>query len=98
MKIIGGGRRCGKTIELIKQSHKTGHYIVCSSHSKAQHISQLARHLKLDIPYPVSVSDLPLYSLFIKEVLVDDIEDLLSVIIKKPIAMATTSYALEERQ
>jgi hypothetical protein len=86
--IMGGRRGCGKTTELIKVANEKGMYIVCASRQRAKYVADL------DIPYPISVDELPIRSQFIKEVLVDDIEDVLSALIRKPIYQATSSLEL----
>lgn len=92
--IIGGRRQCGKTTELIKIAHEEHLYIVCASRQRVNHISKLAREMELDIPLPISVDELPLRSPFIKKVLIDDIEDILSYVIGKPIYQGTSSMEL----
>lgn len=92
--IACGRRGCGKTTELIKLASVNQLYIVCASRQRVEHVAQLARELELNIPYPISVDELPLRSGFIKEVLVDDMEDVLSAIIRKPIKAASTSMKM----
>jgi hypothetical protein len=92
--ILGGRRNCGKTTELIKLASVKRLYIVCASRQRVLYVDKLARELGLDIPFPISVDELPLRSGFIKEVLVDDMEDVLSVLIRKPIMGATTSMKM----
>jgi hypothetical protein len=93
--IIGGKRRCGKTTELIKIASEEHLYIVCADRSRVEYIAGLARQMELDIPFPISVSELPLRSPNIKQVLVDDIEDVLSSLINKPVYQATSSLELK---
>lgn len=92
--IAGGRRGCGKTTELIKLANAKHLYIICASRQRVEHIAQLARELKLDIPFPISISELPLRSGYIKEVLVDDIEDVLSMLIGKNVKAATTNMKM----
>ena len=94
--IAGGRRGCGKTTELIKLASVKRLYIVCASRERACHVERLASHMGLKIPFPISVDELPLRSIHISEVLVDDIEDVLSYFIGKPIKHATTSMQLKE--
>lgn len=94
--IIGGKRLCGKTTQLIKKASEDKLYIVCADSNRARNIAHMARHMKLDIPFPITVDELPLRSPHIKEVLVDDIENVLSRIIRKPIVMASTSMELKQ--
>lgn len=92
--IIGGKRGCGKTTELIRAAHKNNLYIICANSQRADNITKLAREMELSIPFPVTVDELPLRSNNIKEVLIDDMEDVLSELIGKPVLMASTSMKL----
>jgi hypothetical protein len=94
--IIGGSRGCGKTTEMIKIAHEEDLYIVCGSKQRVKHIADLAREMELNIRFPVSVSELPLKSNYIKRVLVDDIEDVLSYFLGKPIHTASTSLEIKK--
>lgn len=91
MKILNLDRRKGKTTELIKISNKKWLYIICLNRKRAENISNMAMEMNLDIPFPITMDELPLRSNFIKEVLIDDMEDLLQYLIQKPILYATTS-------
>ena len=91
MKILNLDRRKGKTTELIKLSNEKWLYIICLDRQRAEHISNMAMDMKLDIPFPITMRELPLRSNFIKEVLIDDMEDILSCLIQKPVLYATTS-------
>ncbi|MEX3713366.1 hypothetical protein ABFV99_13260 [Cytobacillus horneckiae] len=97
MKIIGGRRGCGKTTELIKKSHENWTYIICADKNRQRYIADAAREMDLDIPHPITISELPLSSPKIGRVLVDDIEDVIGKIIGKPIELASTSFTLEAR-
>ncbi|MGG0667853.1 hypothetical protein ABE073_04905 [Lederbergia citrisecunda] len=94
--LVGGRRSCGKTTELIKLASVKRLYIVCASRERVRYIERLANEMGLSIPFPISVDELPLRSVHIKEVLVDDIEDVLSYFIRKPIKHATTSMKMKE--
>jgi hypothetical protein len=93
--IIGGSRGCGKTTELIKESSSTWTYIICADSNRARFISRLANDLKINIPYPITASELPLQGIYLKEVLVDDLEDVLSFLIGKEVKHATSSHELK---
>jgi hypothetical protein len=94
--IMGGRRNCGKTTELIKISNEEWLYIVCANKQRVQHVADTARRMEVDIPYPISVEELPLKrSPYIKQVLIDDIEDVFASFIGKPIYQATSSMDLE---
>lgn len=94
--IIGGKRLCGKTTELIKKANKDWLYIVCADLPRANHIVQTANKLGLGIPFPITVSELPLKSPYFRDILVDDIEDVLSRLINKQVVMASTSLQMKE--
>ncbi|MCJ8008105.1 hypothetical protein [Lederbergia wuyishanensis] len=94
--MIGGRRVCGKTTELIKKASEEKLYIVCADRNRLKVITQMAKEMELDIPFPVTVDELPLRSPFIKEVLVDDIEAVLYQLIRKPILIASTSLELKQ--
>lgn len=55
--IIIGKRGSGKTTELIKRSNKTGCYILTDSNAGARFISEAARDMVLDIPFPVTLRE-----------------------------------------
>lgn len=95
MKIYRRDRRTGKTTQLIKESHDKWRYIICANHQRAGEISKLAQQMGLDIPFPITVGELPIRSQFIKQVLVDDVEDVLQSMIGKPIDACTTSCEIE---
>ncbi len=94
--IIGGRRACGKTTELIKQSNKEQLYIVCADRNRLNFISRMAREMELEIPFPITVDELPLRSPHIKEVLVDDVEAVLYQLIRKPVSAMSTSLRFKE--
>lgn len=98
MKIIRGNIRSGKTTELIKKSNKEWKYIICKDKQRVESISKLANDLGIDIPFPITLNELPIRSSYIKSVLVDDIEDILECIIQKPIDYGTTSCKIEKIQ
>lgn len=92
MKIIRADRGQGKTIELVKMSNKEWKYIVCRDTQRVDVIVGIADELGLDIPYPITVRELPLsQGTFIQSVLIDDIEDILFCLIGKPVDYITTS-------
>ena len=96
--IIGGKRACGKTTELIKMANKEKLYIICADRIRQEVIIKNAEAMDLIIPYPITVDELPLKSPFIKEVLIDDVEDVLLRIINKPIKMMSTSLEIKKLQ
>lgn len=94
-KVIGGSRYCGKTTELVKTSSETGYPIVCACERDKRLVMDKAMELKLEIPQPVIVSDLPLRGAGFDYVLVDDVELVLSEIINVPVMTMSTSGELK---
>lgn len=92
-KIIGGSRGSGKTTQLVMESHETGLYIVCMDRNRAQIIMDVAKGLRLNIPFPITVDEFILSGSRINKVLVDDIEDVLTKFMGIPIEMASTSMS-----
>lgn len=95
MKIYIRDRRSGKTTDLIKESNEKWLYIVCANHLRAEYINRLAMKLDIDIPHPITVSELPIRSPFIDKVLIDDVEDVLECIIGKQVETCTTSCEVD---
>lgn len=95
--LIGGKQTCGKTYELIKKSSEEWIYIICANEHQAENISFQAKSMNLNIPYPITVDELPISTnSSIKEVLVDEIEQVLEMFIQKPIIKASTSMNMKE--
>lgn len=80
-KLIFGDRQSGKTTELIKESARTGAYIVVSCKSEARDVFRLAKKLGLNMPYPLTVSEMiyesPSSYVFQKGILIDNLERIL---------------------
>lgn len=55
--MIIGKRQTGKTIKLIKLFVKTGDYIVILDMNTCQQMFELARKMKLTIPYPITFDE-----------------------------------------
>ena len=96
MKILKANRREGKTTELVKLSNKEWKYIVCMNRQRVEVIVETARKLGLDIPFPITIKELPIRSPYIKSVLLDDLEDVIRYMIGKNIDIATTSCEIKE--
>lgn len=97
MKIIRANRGQGKTTELIKKSNRDWKYIVCKDTQRVDVIVETADKLGLDIPYPITIKELPISrGSFIKSVLIDDIEDVLQYLIGKRVDYVTTSCEVVE--
>ena len=93
IKIIKG-RREGKTTELIKMSHYTNTYILVANRDRVDEISNMAREMKLDIPFPVTVDEYfsshGFQGSFIRNILIDDAEDVLKTVFSRVIIDAIT--------
>ena len=94
--VIGGGRMVGKTTKLIKRASEEHLYILCPNKNMSRVIANQAKDMGLDIPYPITVDDLPLHSTHIDEILIDEVEMVLQQLIGKRIAGMSTSYRMEE--
>jgi hypothetical protein len=57
MEIIQKPRNDGKTTELIKKSAENFSYIVCHDHQEAHRISEQARLMELNIPFPITFNE-----------------------------------------
>jgi len=92
MKIITGAKRVGKTFNLIQESAKTGHYIVCHSREECSRIFSEALKHELNIPFPISYHEFierKYYGKHISGFLIDDIDRLLWMISSVPIKTVT---------
>jgi len=97
VRIIRADRGQGKTTKLVKMSNKEWKYIVCKDTQRVDVIIGVANKLGLDIPYPVTIRELPISQhSYIQSVLIDDIEDVLQYIIGRSIDYATTSCEIEK--
>lgn len=92
--MIGGKRGCGKTTELIKKAHEEHLYILCVDRRRVFFIADMAKEMGLQIPFPISIDEIPLRG-YMNGILVDDVEDVLSALIRKPIIMASTNMELK---
>ena len=84
--LIIGGRGSGKTLELIKMSAERNIYIVCADRQRALNIAAMARELGYQIPFPITLMELPIHSRFIQEVFVDDVDVVLERIIGRRVS------------
>ncbi|MBQ3891733.1 MAG: hypothetical protein II740_10370 [Lachnospiraceae bacterium] len=87
MKVIYRPRNTYKTTELIKESAKTGIYIMTLTRKRADTILYHAQTLGLNIPNPVTLQDYKrtngFQGSFIKEILIDDVDDILKEIFRR---------------
>lgn len=99
MKIIIKGRGEGKTTELIKESAKTGKYILTADRERVCHIDKMAKSMGLHIPFPITVEEAMRYRFrdsFIKSILIDDADDVLKMIFQVEIDIITLTKDKEE--
>ena len=94
MKLIGGSRGCGKTTELIKLSSETGRPIICVGARRVRALRDMAKDMGLSMPYPVAVNRYLDY--YPKEVVIDDIEIVISALLNANVSVASTSLTVEE--
>ncbi|KAJ62331.1 replicase [Enterococcus faecalis] len=104
MKIIAKGRGTGKTTELVKESARTGQYILASNKSHVQAIEQIAKRIGVNIPYPVTVEEIVMMDRFTFDssiqrdgLLVDEAIMVLSKLIGLKITGATISLEGEQQ-
>lgn len=85
-KLIFGDRRSGKTTELIKESARTGAYIVVPTRNDARNVFGAAKEMGLNIPYPLTVNEMiyesPSSYIFQKGILIDDLEEVICHLFK----------------
>jgi len=93
VKIIKG-RGEGKTTELIKMSHDTNTYILVANANRVREIADMAREMELSIPFPVTVDEYfsshGFQGSFIRNILIDDAEDVLKTVFNRLIIDAIT--------
>lgn len=91
MKIIYKEKNGGKTMELIKLSHETKHYIVCHKLEEANCIFNEAKEMGYDIPLPITYHEFikGKYGEFVSGFLIDNVDCLLEYISKVPITAIT---------
>ena len=97
MDIIQFDKATGKTTRLIKEAQEKNLYIVWFNRQRADILYRMACDMGLYIKYPIVYDKIHSMSRtrFIKEVLVDDLEDILQLCIGLPIVTATTSCNVE---
>ena len=77
-------RGTGKTTELIKKSSETGYYIIVATRQNARNVFELARSMKIDIPFPITIDEYfrgdKMRGSYVKNVLIDDVDEILKTI------------------
>lgn len=100
-QIIVGGRRSGKTTEIIQLSAENGRYILVKDKNEADNLAKLAIKLGFNIPYPVTIQEVgngKLKDSIIRRdgLYVDNALALLEQMIEVPIAGASINYEVSE--
>ena len=96
MKIVRMGRQEGKSTELIKLASENWYYILCLDRRRATYLFEQARRMGLDMPFPITVNELPLNSPYIRGLLIDDVDHVLQKLVGIPkIVQCTTSCEVE---
>lgn len=87
MKVLIRPRQRGKTAELIKESYENQTYILTLNRKRADNINRQAERMGLHIPNPVTLEDYKrtngFQGSFIKEILIDDADDILKEIFRR---------------
>ena len=90
MKIISLPRRAGKTTVAIKESAKTGKYILVLNKQQARSLFTQSQKLGLNIPFPITLDKiLDNKSLWVKEIIVDEAGIILEHLLGRNITMIT---------
>lgn len=58
MKVIFSGRRSGKTTEIIRAAKGKNEYIVCFSERECHRVFEIAKQLKININFPITMREL----------------------------------------
>lgn len=103
MKIIARGRRAGKTMEVIRESARTGNYILVSNQFQAQNVFKLSLEMGLSIPYPLTVSEMEkgsIQSTSIKRegILIDNADFIIQQLLGVKVNTMTISIAKEGKE
>lgn len=85
MKIFNLPRGCGKTTRMLYASEFNNAPIICCTDSRKHYVMDMAKSMKLNIPEPISISDIICNRIKIEKfnkVLVDEIDDVLREILR----------------
>lgn len=97
VKLLGGSRKCGKTMELIRMAAEQDLGIITVNKGRANYIFQLAQKMGKQIRFPATIHELPIHGLSKDlKVVVDDIEDVVQEMINLPIVAMSTSLHTEK--
>lgn len=96
-KLIGGSRKCGKTMELIRMAAEQDLGIITVNKGRANYIFQLAKKMGKEIRFPATIKELPIHGLDKDlQVVVDDIEDIVQEMVELPIVAMSISLPTEK--
>lgn len=99
MKIIRMNRGQGKSVELIKLSSEKWYYILCMDKRRARSLVAKADEMGLEIPYPITVAELPIHSPYVRGLLIDDVDYVLQKLVGIPdVIQCTTSCEIDDRE
>lgn len=86
-QLIVGGRRSGKTSLLLRESAKTGIYILVANRQRALELSKQAKDLGYNIPFPITLEEYFASNRFVgnrfireKGIFMDDADDIFGTI------------------
>ena len=96
MKILDMPRKTGKSTQCVYESATTGNMIVAHSKEHKEYLMNLAKKYNLDIPEPVAIDDID-HVKITNNVIVDDVDLLLSRILGCVVLLATQSSAAIEQ-
>lgn len=79
IKFIAGGRRSGRTTQIIKMAEEENAYILVSDHGRARSLCSLAEKLGYHIRFPITFHEFwrARNTGYISKLLIDDADDLL---------------------
>ena len=93
-------RQKGKTCDLIKKSSETGYPIVVRDIITANHVIDMSKRMKLEIPRPIPIRTIlskQLRGSEFKSVLIDDADSILSLIIHDHMGCDIDTITLVQR-
>ena len=82
MEVIALGRGEGKTLALIKESAKTGAYILVEDIKRASELFHRAKDMGYQISFPITAGAAKFPNHYLDHILVDDAEAVLQYLLK----------------
>lgn len=99
MKVIVRPRQGGKTTELLQLAVEHFAYIVCPDMRSARHVWDVARHLGLNIPQPITWQEFLEHryrGAGVKAFIIDDLDACLESMTMVPIIAASMTGGLDD--